>query len=75
MSDALTVTNGVHQGRILSPSFFNVYMDNLSDLLNKCNVGCYINSKCINHLFYADDSVLLAPSAHALQLLTNTCRV
>ena len=27
----------------------------------------------INHLTYADDVVLLAPSAHALQLLLNQC--
>ena len=35
-------------------------MDKLSFLLNKQDVGCCINGRVINHLMYADDSVLLA---------------
>ena len=31
--------------------------------------GCYINSVCINHIMYADDTVLIAPSPVALQKL------
>ena len=34
--------------------------------------GCYINSTCVNHLVYADDMVLLAPSPRALQGLIDT---
>ena len=40
-------------------------------MLNKQGVGCCINSKVINHLMYADDSVLLAPSVKGLQKLIN----
>ena len=35
-----TSTNGVKQGGILSPLFFNVYMDNLSAQLNSQHIGC-----------------------------------
>ena len=73
LSDSFSVNNGVPQGRILSPSFFNLYMDQLSQKLIDSKIGCNINNVCTNHLFYADDSILLAPSPHALQKLLNVC--
>ena len=48
-------------------------MDNLSVELNKSNIGCSIDNVFYNHLFYADDSVLIAPSPVALQKLINIC--
>ena len=70
-SNFFQVTNGVRQGGVLSCHLFNVYMDKLSFLLNKQDVGCCINGRVINHLMYADDSVLLAPSVKGLQKLIN----
>jgi hypothetical protein len=67
------VSNGVRQGSLLSPKLFSVYVDQLSVFLMKSKVGCFINSVCFNHIFYADDLCLLAPSAIALQKLVNTC--
>ena len=40
ISSPFRVSNGVRQGGILSPYLFNVYMDDLSCLLNCCNTGC-----------------------------------
>ena len=37
------------------------------------NVGCYIDGQCMNHLMYADDNCLLAPTAMALQQLLDIC--
>ena len=74
LSSSFNVSNGVPQGRIMSPSFFNLYMDELSDLLNDVKLGCELNGTFVNHLFYADDSVLLAPSPYALQRLLHICQ-
>ena len=72
-SESFTVSNGVRQGSILSPTFFNVYIDCLSLELSQLKIGCMLNSTCINHLVYADDTVLLAPSPTALQKLIDRC--
>ena len=72
-SSSFTVSNGVRQGGILSPYLFNVYVDDLSCALNTCAVGCYISSCRVNHLMYADDLVLLAPSVGGLNKLLRCC--
>ena len=72
LSEPFSVSNGVRQGGILSPFLFNVYMDDLSDTLNMCSAGAYAGHFS-NHLMYADDIVLYAPSVKGLQRLINTC--
>jgi len=73
LSEPFRVSNGVRQGSILSPKLFAIYVDQLSELLIVKKVGCHIDNVCFNHLFYADDLCLLAPSAIALQKLINVC--
>ena len=65
ISNPFRGSNGVRQGDILSPYLFNVYayMDSLSSLLNCCNTGCVSGDAIIYHLMYADDMVLISPSA------------
>ena len=72
-SDTFSVWHGIKQGGILSPKLFNIYVDVLSQQLNKVMVGCCMNGKVINHLYYADDLVLLSPSTHGMQKLLNEC--
>ena len=64
---------GVRQGGIMSPAFFNVYMDGLSQKLNGLGVGCSIGGRIINHISYADDMVLLSPSVRGLRALIMAC--
>jgi len=63
----------VRQGGILSPFLFNVYVDDLSTMLNECQVGCSYSGTRINHLMYADDLALIVPSISGLQDLVNIC--
>lgn len=73
LSSGFNVSNGVRQGGIMSPILFNLYVDELSNALTNTRVGCCIGSTFTNHLLYADDSVILAPSPYALQVLLNVC--
>ena len=73
LSCCFTMKNGIRQGSILSPYFFNVYVDDLNYCLNDCRVGCHLGDKPMNNLSYADDLVLVAPSASALNDLLHIC--
>ena len=72
ISAPLNVSNDARQGGIMSHVLFNVYIDDLSRTLCAMPIKWYINSTCVNHLVYADDMVLLAPSPGALQGLIDT---
>lgn len=73
LSELFNVKNGVRQGGVLSPILFNIYVDSISIELNKQKVGCMIGRQLLNHLFFADDLVIIAPSHKALQKLVNVC--
>ena len=72
-SSFFTISNGVRQGGILSPKLFSVYIDDLSNMLIRSGVGCYIDNVCVKHVFYADVLCLMASCALALQELLNIC--
>ena len=48
-------------------------MNQLTNQLIACKDGCYFNDMCINHVLYADDIFLLAPTASAMQTLLDVC--
>ena len=49
------------------------FIDDLSQVLRNTLYGCYVNDQCFNHVMYADDTLLLAPSPTALQILIDIC--
>ena len=73
LSSGFHVSNGVRQGSLISPIFFNIYVNDLSNVLNSKRCGCNLNGVNYNHLLYADDTILLAPSPSALQKLITIC--
>ena len=48
-------------------------MNGLTDELSNSYAGSYINDKCINHILYADDICLMAPTGTAMQNLFDVC--
>ena len=56
----------------MSPLLFNLYVNDLSVQLQKLPVGCCCGDMVVNHLMYADDIVLLAPSGKGMQTIIYT---
>ena len=54
-------------------TYFVYYAAELSRMPNNVNAGCYVGASFVNHLMYADDLVLLEPSAAGLSLLLSAC--
>ena len=73
VSSIFTVSNWVKQGGIMSLFLFNVYIDDLSVNLKEYPTGCIAGGTMVNRLMYADDIVLLSPSATSFSLLFNVC--
>ena len=68
-STKFQITNGVRQGGILSPIFFNIYTTKLlSNLASAGHAGLFMCA-----LAYADDIVLAAPSLSSLRKMVLTC--
>ena len=72
-STYFNVSNGVRQGGVLSPKIFAIHIDDLSPDLAMCTSGCYIDDQCMNHVMYADNICLLAPSAIGLKRMLDVC--
>ena len=72
-SSIFTISNGVRQGAVLSPTLFNIYIDNIYDILRSSGFGCKINDTYFGCFAYADDLALLSPSRAALQNMVTIC--
>ena len=62
LSDSFNVLNGVRQGAVLSPIFFNIYIDKLLNDLESLGIGCYIQNIFYGAMCFADDLILLSPT-------------
>ena len=73
ISHQFSILNGVKQGGVLSPILFCIYFDGLLHKLSNAGYGCYIGYMFVGALAYADDVVLLAPSANAMRRMLLLC--
>ena len=70
-TDWFQIGKGVHQGCILSPHIFNLYVEYImrNAGLDEAQGGIKIAGRTINHLRYADDATLMAESEELKSLL------
>ena len=66
------INRGVKQGCPLSPTLFNVFINDLIDFLNQEANGINFGKCQINALIYADDLVLIADEPDTLDKLLLT---
>ena len=59
---------GVRQGDALSPTPFNIFINDLSNELSSLNLGVKIGDVMLCHLLHADDLTLIADNEGHLQL-------
>ncbi|XP_020297358.1 uncharacterized protein LOC109861916 [Pseudomyrmex gracilis] len=75
LTKSFMVNKGVRQGCVLSPTLFNLYIADLEEELRDRNIrGVTIGKHRIWSLAYADDIVLLAKNATALQDMMDTMK-
>ena len=65
VSGFFTAYDGVKQGGVISPVLFCIYIDDLLVRLSLSGIGCYIGLNFCGALAYANDIVLIAPTASA----------
>ena len=65
----MAINQGVRQGCSLSPSLFNMYIDEiLREWMNVCPAGIRISDKgSLSTLLYADDQIIIGKSENELQ--------
>ena len=70
-SESWGVNNGARQGGILSPLIFSFYINHVLETIMDMSVGCSLNGYKTSIVCYADDIIILAPSAQGVQQILN----
>ena len=72
-SKYVSVSNGVKQGGVLSPTLFSIYIDKLLLKLKESGYGCHLNGIYMGALAYADDITITCPSRRGLHKILVLC--
>ena len=66
-SNLFNVSNGVKQGRVISPLLISIYIDELFSKLEYLGLGCHIGLTYARAFDYADDIALISPMIYGLK--------
>ncbi len=70
-TDFFKVSSGLKQGCLLSPLLFNLFLNDLSQVIKNCGRGVNIEDKIISLLLYTDDLCFICDSEEGLQEMLN----
>lgn len=73
MSSRFKLTQGVRQGSLLSPYFYNIYIENLLNEIQDMKVGTSIHGEFTGIVCYADDIILMSATLSGLHKMVNKC--
>ena len=72
-SEFFSVSNGVKQGGVLSPTLFSIYVNGLLEELQVSGYGCKIGDVFVGCISYADDLIILCASLYGLKCMILIC--
>ena len=70
-SDWFPVNVGLKQGCLISPSLFNLYINDLACKIKESGLGVSVHNEVVSLLMYADDLVLVSENEKDLQSMLN----